>query len=276
APVTGLGSADEPIVISFVPSGETAEITTGGEQIAELLGEETGLAFESNVATAYAAVIESMGAENTHVGFLNTFSYILAHEKHDVDVILVAERFGSTTYQGQIITRADSGIESIDDLRGVTFCRPDPLSTSGWIIPSVMLQAEGLNPEEDLNIVDAGGHDGVVRSVYNEDCDAGATYVDARGEVEEELTDVMDEVVVIATTDEIPNDNVSVIPELSDDLVQTIRDGLLAMLETEAGQEAMETVYGIEALEPAEDTFYDEFRTTLDRAGVEIETLTAE
>ncbi len=271
-----LGSADNPIIMSFVPSGETEEVVTGSDEISALLEEETGLSVTSNVATSYAAVIEAMGAGQAHVGWLNTFSYILANQKFGVQPALVAERFGLTTYASIIITRADSGIESLEDLAGVTFCRPDPLSTSGWIIPSVDMKAAGLDPDADLEIVDSGNHDGVVTAVYNGDCDAGAVYDDARTGLEEEYPDVMDALTVIHTSDDIPNDNVSVIAEMPADLVARLADGLIAISQTEEGAAALESAYGIEMLAKTDDAFYDDFRATLDQAGVDYEELVEE
>lgn len=273
AVVDGLGSASEPLVMSFVPSGDRQEIVTGGEDIARLLAGETGLAIETNVATSYAAVIEAMGAENAHVAWLNTFNYLLAHEKHGVEPLLVTERYGTTTYAGEIIARADSGIDSLDDLVGKTFCRPDALSTSGWIVPLITMRAVGVEERDLGEVVDASSHDAVVTAVYNGDCDAGAVFVDARDGLEDEYPDLKEAVVVIAVTDEIPNDNVSVIAGLPDDLLQTVKNGLLAISMTEAGREALQATYGIEALQLVEDSFYDEFRATLEQAGVSVDEL---
>ncbi len=270
AAATDLGTEANPIVMSFVPSGETEAITAGADEIRDLLEAETGLQFDTNVATSYAAVIEALGAENAHVAWLPTLSYILANQKYGVTPILVVGRYGSTNYASQIITNADSGIKTLADINGKSFCRPDALSTSGWVVPSVMLAAEGVKEADLSNIVDAGGHDGVVKAVYNGDCDAGATFVDARKDVEADLPDVNTKVVVIGTSADIPNDNVSVIAGLPPETVDKIRSGLLAILGTEAGATALKTVYGVETLEPADDTFYDGFRVTLDKAGVDV------
>jgi phosphonate transport system substrate-binding protein len=269
--VTGdLGTEANPIVMSFVPSGETEEITAGSDEIRDLLEAETGLQFDTNIATSYAAVIEALGADNAHVAWLPTLSYILANEKFGVTPILVVGRYGSTSYASQIITRADSGITTLADLKGKSFCRPDALSTSGWVVPSVLLAAEGVQEADLSNVVDAGGHDGVVKAVYNGDCDAGATFVDARKDVEDELADVSTQIVVIGTSADIPNDNVSVTASLPPEIVEQIRTGLTALLASEAGAAALATVYGVETLEPADDTFYDGFRVTLDKAGVDV------
>lgn len=273
AAMTDLGTEANPIVMSFVPSGETEAITSGADEIRDMLEAETGLQFDTNVATSYAAVIEALGAENAQVAWLPTLSYILAHEKYGVEPILVVGRFGTNSYASQILTSADSGIKTLADLQGKSFCRPDALSTSGWIIPSVLLAAEGVKEADLSNIVDAGGHDGVVKAIYNGDCDAGATFVDARTQVEEELPDVNTKVVVIGTSADIPNDNVSVIASLPPEIVDQIKAGFAALLKTEAGAAALKTVYSVETLDPTTDAFYDDFRVTLDKAGLDVNSL---
>ena len=269
-----LGSEENPIIWAFVPSGEMERVAGGAQTVADLLTEETGLYFDTSVATEYAGVIEAMCSDppEAHMGSLATFAYVLAADRGCAEAELVSVRYGSPTYNGQIIVRTDSGINALTDLAGKTFCRPDPLSTSGWIIPNLSLRAAGINPESDLaEIVDAGSHDAVVAAVYNGDCDAGATYVDARGTVEEDYADVMDVVTIIEVTEDIPNDGVQFVPSVSAEMRAQIVDGLLAIAETEAGQEALDTAYQWAALAKHDDTFYDPFRQVLQAAGMNIE-----
>jgi phosphonate transport system substrate-binding protein len=271
-----LGTEQNPIIWAFVPSGEMEQVSAGAEDVANMVFDETGLVIDTFVATEYAGVIEAMCADppQAHMGSLATFAYILANQRGCAEAELVSIRFGSPVYNGQIITRADSGIESLADLAGKTFCRPDPLSTSGWIIPSLELRAAGVDPDTDLaEVADAGSHDAVVASVYNGDCDAGATYVDARSTIEDEHPDVMDVVKVISVSTDIPNDGVQYVPSFPRELRDQINNALLAIAETEAGQEALDQSYQWAGLQKIDDTFYDPFRQVLEASGVNIEEL---
>ncbi len=269
-----VGTEENPIVWAVVPSGETERVVAGFEEVAGMIFEETGLVVEPFVATEYAGVIEALCSDppKAHMASLATFSYILAADKGCAEAALVSVRYGSAVYNGQIFVRADSGIESITDLAGKTFCRPDPLSTSGWIIPSITIKAAGLDPDTDLaQIVDAGSHDASVAGVYNGDCDAGSSYVDARGRIEEDHPDVMDVIKVIEISADIPNDGVQFVAGFDAEQKGMLVDALLAIAETEAGQEALDTAYQWGALEAHDDTFYDAFRQVLDAAGVSVE-----
>src|SRR5512138_2313674 len=87
-----LGASDNPIVITFVPSVDVGKITKGGQEMADCLGKMTGLTFKIEVGTSEAASVEAMGGGKAQMGFLNTFAILLAHEKYDVDVALIAQR----------------------------------------------------------------------------------------------------------------------------------------------------------------------------------------
>ena len=269
-----LGTEKNPIVMSFVPSGDTQEIIASGDQLAQMIQDKTGLVIKANVGTDFAAVREAMGAKKAHIGWLNTFNYVLAHEKYGVDVALVTVRYGSTSYKGQIIVRADSGIKDLQDLKGKVMCWVDPNSTSGYIVPRIMLKANGIDPDKDFaKTIEAGSHNNVVTQVYNGDCDAGATYVDARSSVEKDIPDVKEKVIAIATTAEIPNDNVSFIKDFPAEQRKQIVDALLEISNSEEGKKALNELYSIEGLEPADDSFYDGFRAELSKAGLNIEEL---
>lgn len=265
-----LGTEQNPIIWSFVPSGDTQEIIAGGEAVADMIYDKTGIVVDISVATEYAGVIEALSTDppSAHMASLATFAYIVAAERGVAEAQLVAVRFGSPTYNGQIIARTDSGINTVADLEGKTFARPDGFSTSGWIIPSITMRAEGVDPDEDLEeIVDAGAHPAVVAAVYNGDVDAGATYVDARGTIEEDNPDVMEVVKVVTVSQDIPNDGVQFHPSVPDEMRQEIIEALLEI--AEENPDALDDAYSWTGLVERDDAFYDPFRQTLQAAGVD-------
>ncbi|WP_319559997.1 phosphate/phosphite/phosphonate ABC transporter substrate-binding protein [Marispirochaeta sp.] len=271
-----LGSEENPIVWSFVPSGEMERVSAGAQEVADLLNRETGYFFSTNVATEYVGVIEAMSSKppKAHMASLATFAYIMAADRGVADAALVSVRYGSPTYNGQFITQQDSGIRSIEDFAGKTFARVDPLSTSGWIIPMIEMRAVGIDPERDLkSVVDAGSHDTVVSAVYNREADVGATYVDARTRLEKTYPDVMEKVVVIGVTTDIPNDGVQFSPAVPAEMRQKIVDALLKIVKTEEGKKALNTAYQWDDLAAHGDEFYDPFRQVLQAAGLKAQEL---
>ncbi len=226
-----LGASDTPITIAFVPSGESGTIATASSAIADCLNQMTGLTYTIQTGTSYAAAIEAMGAGKAQVGFLNTFSILAAQAKYGIIPALINLRNYSTNdldpdkalggqlepfYRGQFIANAASGIKTFADLKGKTFCFVDPLSTSGYIVPRIVLKANGIDPDTDFKATqNAGSHPNVAIAVYKGDCDAGVTYInvltDAGHQPGSHLSGHHHEGVVFADTDRIPNDGVQYI-----------------------------------------------------------------
>lgn len=269
-----LGTEENPIVWALVPSGETQQIVAGADEFVEMLEEETGYAFETVVATDYAGVIEALASDppEAHMAALNTFGAILAAERGVADVGLIAVRYGRPFYDGQFLAHQDAGIDTVADLEGKTFARPDPNSTSGWIVPSIVMAAAGVQAPEDLSeVLDAGGHQAVVSAIYSGSAEAGATFIDARDDLEEDNPDVKDVVVKIDEFGPIPNDGIQYSTQMDPEMRENITDAFLKVMATEEGAAAMERVYEWTEVVRQDDSFYDPFRQVLQSSGLDLE-----
>ena len=141
-------------------------------------------------------------------------------------------------------------------------------------MPKLMMLGAGIDPDKDLaRIVDTGGHDATVLAVYNGDCDAGATFQDARVLVAKEYPDVNDKVVVIAQSPPIPNDNISFRPDFPKDLREKIVTALLSLNDSDQGKAMLKGLFSWQGLEKVDDSFYDGFRQALEASGLSIEDL---
>jgi len=279
--------AETKLVMAFVPSGEARTIVESGNRIAHLLETATGYTFESFVATSFAGVIEAMGARRADIGWLNTFSYVIAHQKYGVEVRLVTVRFGLPYYNAEIIAQSNSGVNMIADLKGKRFAFVDPASTSGYLFSRAALKKAGFDPQKFFGqTVFAGSHNNVVLAVYQGRADAGSVYDDARATVQKNLPDVLQKVKVIWKSDPIPNDTVSFRRDLPGDVKDKVTRALLRYSETPAGLEALKSLYEIEALADFNllvtkykvkvsnlDAFYNPVRDVAAYAGVNLEDL---
>jgi len=288
-----LGSPDKPIVITFVPSGDSGKITKAGNAIADCLNKMTGLSFQIQVGTSYGASIEALGAEKAQVSFLNTFSVLLAEQKYQiVPALAVLRKYTANAvdpdqnlsgqmeafYKGQFIANNAAGIKTLADLKGKTFCFVDPNSTSGYIVPRIVLKANGIDPDKDFKATqNAGSHNNVAIAVYKGDCDAGVTYInvltDAAANLKAQYPDISDKVTAFADTDKIPNDGVQFVKSLDPKLQAAISDGLVAMAKDPGGNAVLAGLYTINGFQKIDATFYDDFAAVLKKAGVDPATL---
>jgi phosphonate transport system substrate-binding protein len=245
-----------------------------------MIRERPGLHVTVHVGNSSAAVIAGMGAGTLDVGWLNPLSYVQAHDRFGVEVLLITERDGATTYRGHLLARKGGPVRRVEDLKGKRFAFVDSYSTSGTLYPKLLMRAHGIDPDRDLaRAVYAGGHDKVVLAVYHGQADAGAIYggetSDARERVLKVLPDVMEKTVIIARTDPIPNDTVSVRKGFPPEMAARVREALLAIVKSDEGRRKVFELYGINGLRPTDDSAYDSVRRALQAAGLGLDELPA-
>jgi phosphonate transport system substrate-binding protein len=269
-----LGSPENPIIFIFTPSGQQEDVVAGMEAVGELLEEATGYTFETKLVNSYNAAVEALCAGQAQVSHLGNFPYIIANDKCGVEVAGVFIRFGSDTYATQIIARTDSGFTDLADLAGKRPCWNDPLSASGYVAPIGILGDAGVldSLQEPVWV---GSHASVVSSLYEGGiCDFGATWVDARGSIEDDNPDVKEVVSVVYTSEEfLPNDMFVTVSDLDPEVRKNIVDALVAIPDTEDGKAAYDRLYQIEGVAARDDTFFDTFRVYLEASGLDIEEL---
>jgi len=297
-----LGSPDKPIVVEFVPSVDVGLITRGGQAMADCLSKMTGLTYKVEAGTSEAASIEALGGGKAHMGFLNTFSILLAKQKYDVDVALIAQRkYGyqkadgtyaafdfdpdkalagklASFYKPEYFTRADTGIKTLQDVKGKSFCFTSAGSTSGGIVPRIVFKALGIDPDKDMKSTYAGGHDKAAIAVYNGDCDAGVAFMDILTDKPTNLAgkfpDIATKVQVFAVGDRIPNDGLQYIKDLDPNIKSITTDALMAMMAEPGGNAVVKSIYNYDNFEKTDyNTYYAPFADTLKKAGVDVATL---
>ncbi len=123
-----------------------------------------------------AAQIEAMRAGRLHIAGFNTGSVPLAVNCAGfVPTTMMAREDGSFGYEMEILTHRDSGITSVQDLRGRTLAFTSPTSNSGFKAPSVLLEEEfGLVVDRDYQTAFSGRHDNSVLGVLQRDYEAAA------------------------------------------------------------------------------------------------------
>lgn len=290
-PAPALGTPENPIIMALAPSATSQELQTGGEAIAAKLSEMTGYTIKVTVPASYSALVEAMGSEQAHIGWLPPFTYILAKAQGYAEVGLATIRFGSDHYSSQIIANAAAGYTSYYDaatgantadaktalaqFEGKKPCWTDPLSSSGYVIPLGIFKDAGVNVKAGAWVQ---GHSTVVKSIYlspkGEICDFGATFAPTP-DISKDFPDVNEKVVVIWMSDPIiPNDNVSFGPNVPAEIREKIIAALLEMAQTEEGKALLKNGgYDIQGLKVVDDTFYDEFRVYLEASGVDTTSL---
>jgi phosphonate transport system substrate-binding protein len=147
----------------------------------EYLEKTLGVEVEIFTAGNYDGVIQALAAGQIEFSFLGSSSYAAAYTETKggvVPLLTSLQQDDSTGYYGVIVVRCDSGLKTIDDLKGKTLAFADPDSTSGYNVPYYNLVQQGYEPETFFaGIPFSGSHEAGVVGVANGQFDAAATYI---------------------------------------------------------------------------------------------------
>lgn len=263
--------------VGFVPAENAQEVAQNAQPIVEILRQKLGMEVEAFVATDYTGVVEALRSRKLDIAFLTPASYVLAKGEAQVRVILKSHRRGSPYYYAAIITRSDSGIRKLEDLRGKVFAFADPLSTSGHVFPRKMFKEAGIDPVKDFKkVIYSGGHDATVLAIFNRKVDAGATFANFPNSPDaawmQYLKDPQEQkqIRAIAYSEPIPADNLVVREALDPELVKRIEKTFLDLSRDPAGKKMLRDLYRIDGFVPATDADYDSVREAFAVAGINL------
>ena len=208
------------------PTEDVKEQLEHMEPLRQHMEKKLGVPVEIIVTSDYSGVIEAMRSKHVEVAWLGPFSYVLAAKVGNAEAMVggIRKSTGKTTYNSIIITRPDTGIKKIEDLKGRTFAFLDPASTSGYLVPMNMLKMKGIDPYKDFkNIVFAGSHTAVQLAVANGTVDAGADSIPSYNLMVERGAIDPKKQKIIWTSEDIPPSPISVRGDLSQEWKDKIK-----------------------------------------------------
>lgn len=153
----------------------------------KLLEAKLGVPVKLFPSADYAGVMQGMAAGQLEMagfgasGFAGTWLDCKCVEP----IAVPKEADGSTYYYSVMVTRKDSGITSIDQMKGHSLAFADPNSTSGYLIPSATLKAKGIDLTDGVYFSHtgfAGGHEQGVVAMLNKQYDACVTWTSGQGD----------------------------------------------------------------------------------------------
>lgn len=249
--------------ISDEPAKKIEEYQPFADYLAAELDIDTGAV---TIAPDMETMAKWLASGKVDVYFDSPYPSMIVSNLSGAKPILRRWKDGVSAYNTIIFTRSDSGIKTLDDLKGEMVAFEEPFSTSGYMLPLTHLLEAGLTPSEKAD-ADANVTTDEVGYVFSEDDEntiqwalAGRVSAAAVGapaflEIPE---DVRQQLTVLAETEPLPRHMVLLSPSLSNQEATNIKTTLLAMDEAESGQSVL--------MEFEETAQFDEFPEGLDQA----------
>ncbi len=142
------------------------------DQLSKVLGEKVVLVIPKDFKTFWKSVKE----KKFDLVHYNQYHYIKSHKEQGYKVIVVNEEKGSRTIAGQLTVRKDSGIKSIQDLKGKTILfGGGPKAMGSYIAPTAILKKAGLVAGKDYKVKFAKNPPSAVIAAFNKASDAAGS-----------------------------------------------------------------------------------------------------
>ncbi len=250
--------AQERYKLSMLPLYSPEEINKRIVPLANQLSNSLKVKIETVVAKDFIQYERRIQSGEINIAYSNPMVYVRIATVHEA-LVVAADKEG-TRFRGLIITRMDSPLKKLLDLKGKTVSIVGLTSAGGYLSQRMTLLEEGLDTKKDMRLVEAldNKQENVILSVYQGDVDAGFIRESALNSVDAYVPPT--QIKVLAKTAWLPNWVISVSQSLSPDLKEAIRKSLVSLKADDPVLKAM----GIRRFEVTTDQDFADLRKVVD------------
>ncbi len=126
-----------------------------------------GIGMEFFPVSDRTAAVTALQFKQVDLVLTGPSEYLAMRKRFDVKPVVGVAR---PRYHTVFVVKADSPIQTLQDLRGKSIALKDPGSTTGHIMPVVMLKRAGLDPDRDVTLRMLDGTR--IEALVNDDVDA--------------------------------------------------------------------------------------------------------
>lgn len=215
---------------------------------------------------------ELMASGRVDVVSETAFQALALEESGVAELMLREWKQGVEQYHTVFFARADSGIATIQDLRGRSIAFEDPGSTSAYLIPRGTLELEGIDlvpmdqpgdavPADRVGYVFAEGEINIVAWVHRGLVDAGVvSNLDWDNEGETPFF-LKDDLVVVHESPPVIRSLLLVRSDLAPELKSRLSEILQGMNRTEEGRQALHGYFKVSRYDPIDQAALDSLQT---------------
>jgi len=263
--------AQEPKLLTFglTPTEDAEAILRNVKPTVEFLSKKLNMQVKTFVTTDYSAIIEAFRAKKLDVARLGPLTYVLSSKLANIEPFMVeiGEKEKSASYRAIFITRSDSDIYSIGDLKGKSFAFVDPASTSGHVIPKLIFRKWGLDPDKDLKqVFYSGGHDASCMAVKNKKVDAASISETRLYDMYTKGYAKPEEFRIFLFSDPIAESPYVYRSALPEDFKAKIREAFMSI-----PIDQYKSYRKVSGFIPAEDSMYDDLRKAAEIVGLKLD-----
>jgi phosphonate transport system substrate-binding protein len=260
--------------IGLIPERDIFSQKQRYEPIAEYLSKRVKAKVELVVLSRYGNIIENFVSNRLDGAFFGSFTGALAHRKLNVEAVARPEYpNGTSTYHGLLLVRKDSGITSVQHMRGKRFAYVDKATTAGYLLPLYYFKTHGIDDPDTLlkETYFAGTHEGVIYDVLEQKAEIGAAKNTIFSLLASSDPRISQELSILARSPDVPENALCVRADLDESIKNGLRIALLSMDQDNAGRAILSDFGAARFI----DTTKDDYKAVFDYAetiGLDLET----
>ncbi|WP_446033328.1 putative selenate ABC transporter substrate-binding protein [Sheuella amnicola] len=168
-------SAQQVLRVTAIPEEAATEQVRKYGPFVRYLEKSLGLKVEYMPVNDYPAAVEALVNKQVDLVWFGGVTFVQANIRSGGKVIPIAQREEDTKFRSVFITKKNSGITKLTDLKGKQVSFGSQSSTSGHLMPRTYLLEAGIEPERDFKLTAySGAHDATIASVVSGRVDAAA------------------------------------------------------------------------------------------------------
>lgn len=164
------------ILIGIVPEQNIMIQSQRYEPLVDYLSHRLGEKFSVKLKLfpTYIEVCRSLARGDINAAFLGSLAYATVREH--VDVIARPDYNGVSTYRGILFVRADSDINSLEQMRGRRLVLGGKTTTAGYVFPLYYFRKHGIDDYRNYfsKAIFVGTHEDAILAVLHNKADVGA------------------------------------------------------------------------------------------------------
>lgn len=145
---TSSAKSNENIGFAVSPMASPAATASSFSELINYLTKKMNKKVVLKQRRKYADINEMLKSGEALVAFTCTGAYLAGREQFGLELFVVPVVGGKTVYYSYIIVHKDSPYKSFEDLKGKVFAFTDPLSLSGRLYVTSILNEKGLNTKD--------------------------------------------------------------------------------------------------------------------------------
>jgi phosphonate transport system substrate-binding protein len=260
--------------IGLIPEQNVFSQMERYEPLARYVSQKTRIGIKLEILSRYGNIINNFNSLQLDGAFFGSFTYALAHKRIAVETAVRPESpEGVSSYYGMIFTRKDSGITSIEQMKGKRFAFVDKATTAGYLLPLKYFNDYGVHDYDQYlsETYFTGTHEDAIYDVLEKRADVGAAKNTVYFRLARSNPRILDELNILAQSPDVPSNALAFRSNLDEAMRSSIVRTLLEMDQDPEGRKILKNFGAARFIETTNEDYSPVFEYA-EAAGLDLAT----